>query len=66
MCYVEELLEFGADPNVPDKDYFTALGIAIREKHLKVALALANHESVEINVLAGNLGSPLHIAVVYH
>lgn len=39
--------------------------MAIRDSHIEVALELLKHPKVNVNETAGNLGSPLHIAVVY-
>ena len=63
---VSELLNFGANPNILDKDKFSALGLAVRENHEDIALCLLNKSSIELNKGAGNLGSPLHISVVNH
>ena len=63
---VQELLKFGANPNILDKDKFTALGLAVRENHDRIALLLLEAEKADLNIGAGNLGSPLHIAVVNH
>ena len=60
------MLEYGADPNIPDKDRFTALGLSVRENHEQAITVLLANEKVNLNVGAGNLGSPLHIAVVNH
>lgn len=72
---VKQLLEFGADPNIYDKDKFAALGLAIREGNDDIASLLLDYHapdeeesqiSVGLNQGAGNLGSPLHISVVKH
>lgn len=70
---VQELLNNGADPNLPDKDKFAALGLAIREGNDNIAMLLLepkfwNQNTIKANLNngAGNLGSPLHIAVVKH
>lgn len=60
------LLEQGANPNIQDKDKFTALSMAVRDSKTDVALLLISDPNVIVNEGAGNLGSPLHIAVVYH
>lgn len=66
LMVLKQLLEFGADPNVLDKDRFTALGLSVRENNDAIALELLNSGKVDLNIGAGNLGSPLHIAVVNH
>ena len=66
ILVLQQLLDFGADPNILDKDRFTALGLAVREGHDDIALALLQDKKVDMNIGAGNLGSPLHIAVVNH
>lgn len=63
---VKELLNFGANPNILDKDRFSALGLAVRENNDEIAMLLLNSGKVELNIGAGNLGTPLHIAVVNH
>lgn len=40
--------------------------MAVRDNKPEVAMLLIAHPKVEVNEGAGNLGSPLHIAVVYH
>lgn len=39
--------------------------MAVREQHVEVALEILNCKNVNVNETAGNLGTPLHIAVVY-
>ncbi|CAI2361387.1 unnamed protein product [Moneuplotes crassus] len=72
---VKELLKEGADPNVYDKDKFAALGLAIRESNDEIASLLLSSKfqsdqgdipRVDLDIGAGNLGSPLHISVVKH
>ena len=64
MIVVKQLLEFGWSPNILDKDKFSALGLSIRENHDKITSYLLDWDRVDLNTGAGNLGSPLHIAVV--
>ena len=70
---VKQLLEWGADPNIYDKDKFTALGLSVREGHDDISKLLLQswindnlEYQVELNKGAGYLGSPLHISVVKH
>ena len=66
LLVVSELLNFGADPNILDKDKFSALGLAVRENHEEVAMWLLSSKNINLNSGAGNLGSSLHISVVNH
>lgn len=41
------------------------MGISVREQHSDVALEILNCKNINVNAIAGNLGTSLHIAVVY-
>ena len=42
VSVVTDLIKFGANPNIIDKDKFSALGLAVRENHDTIAMWLLN------------------------
>lgn len=60
---IDLLIDEGADPNVLDKDKFSALGLALREEQFKCAYKLLRHPMLDVHTGAGLFCSLLHLAV---
>jgi len=58
------LLQAGVSPNALDRDEHSALVLAIREENVKCAEVLVENGEVDIDIGGGQLGSPLHTAIV--